>query len=75
MRLSLLLIVIGIVLAILVNYALGIVCILVGLVLLVWPRISSRGAAGSSAEPNCISRAQPHSLAFEIVISEGWQSG
>jgi hypothetical protein len=44
MELSLLLIVIGIVLAILVNYALGIVCILVGLVLLVWPRIrSSRG--------------------------------
>jgi hypothetical protein len=42
MELSLLLIVIGIVLAILVNYALGIVCILVGLVLLVWPYISSR---------------------------------
>ena len=42
MQLSLLLIVIGIVLAILVNYALGIVCILVGLVLLVWPYISSR---------------------------------
>jgi hypothetical protein len=44
MQLSLLLIVIGIVLAILVNYALGIVCILVGLVLLIWPRIAaSRG--------------------------------
>ena len=42
MQLSLLLIVIGIVLAVLVNYALGIVCILVGLVLLVWPYISSR---------------------------------
>jgi hypothetical protein len=40
MNLALLLIVIGIVLAILVNYALGIVCILVGLVLLVWPRIA-----------------------------------
>ena len=40
MELSLLLIIIGIVLAILVNYALGIVCILVGLVLLIWPRIS-----------------------------------
>lgn len=39
MELSLLLIVIGIVLAILVNYPLGIACILVGLVLLVWPRI------------------------------------
>jgi hypothetical protein len=41
MELSLLLIVIGIVLAILVNYALGILCILVGLVLLVWPRITA----------------------------------
>ena len=44
MELSLLLIVIGIVLAILVNYALGIVCILIGLVLLIWPRVrASRG--------------------------------
>ena len=42
MQLSLLLIVIGIVLAILVNYALGIVCILIGLVLLIWPYVSSR---------------------------------
>ena len=41
MDLSLLLIVIGIILAVLVNYALGIACILVGLVLLVWPRLSS----------------------------------
>jgi hypothetical protein len=41
MELSLLLIVIGIVLAILINYPLGIVCILVGLVLLVWPRITA----------------------------------
>lgn len=41
MELSLLLIVIGIILAVLVNYALGIVCILIGLVLLVWPRISA----------------------------------
>ena len=40
MELSLLLIVIGIVLAILVNYALGIACILIGLVLLIWPRVS-----------------------------------
>jgi hypothetical protein len=39
MELSLLLIVIGIIVAILVNYAIGIVCILVGLVLLVWPRL------------------------------------
>ena len=44
MELSLLLIVIGIALAILVNYALGIACILIGLVLLIWPRVrASRG--------------------------------
>jgi hypothetical protein len=41
MELSLLLIVIGIVLALLINYALGIACILIGLVLLVWPRITA----------------------------------
>jgi hypothetical protein len=41
MNLSLLLIIIGIVLAVLVSYALGIICILVGLVLLVWPRLST----------------------------------
>jgi hypothetical protein len=41
MELPLLLIVIGIVLAILVHSALGIVCILVGLVLLIWPRITA----------------------------------
>ena len=41
MELSLLLIIIGIVLALLVNYAIGIVCILIGLVLLVWPRLRS----------------------------------
>ncbi len=41
MQLSLLLIVIGIVLAILVHYALGIVCILIGLVLLIWPRLTA----------------------------------
>jgi hypothetical protein len=39
MELSLLLIVIGIIVAVLVNYPIGIVCILVGLVLLVWPRL------------------------------------
>jgi succinate dehydrogenase/fumarate reductase cytochrome b subunit len=45
--LPVILIVIGIVLAILVHYALGIVCILIGLVLLIWPRVSAgrRGAA------------------------------
>ncbi len=41
MSLALLLIIIGIVLAILVHYGLGIACILIGLVLLIWPRISS----------------------------------
>ena len=45
MELSLLLIIIGIVLAVLVHYALGIALILVGLVLLVWPRI--RGTSTS----------------------------
>ena len=41
MSLPLLLIVIGIVLAILVHYGLGIACIVIGLVLLVWPRITA----------------------------------
>jgi hypothetical protein len=41
MELSLLLIVIGIILALVVNYAIGIACILIGLVLLVWPRITT----------------------------------
>ena len=41
MELSLLLIIIGIVLAILVSYPLGILCIVIGLVLLIWPRISA----------------------------------
>jgi len=40
MELPLLLIVIGIVLAVLVHYALGIAVILIGLVLLLWPRIA-----------------------------------
>jgi hypothetical protein len=43
MELPLLLIVIGIVLAVLVHYALGIACILIGLVLLLWPRLSGAG--------------------------------
>ena len=42
MQLPLLLIIIGIVLAVLVHYALGIACILVGLVLLIWPRIAPK---------------------------------
>jgi hypothetical protein len=47
MQLPLLLIVIGIVLALVVNYALGIICIVIGLVLLLWPRISA-GRTGRS---------------------------
>ena len=45
MELSLLLIVIGIVLAIFVHYALGIACILIGLVLLLWPRLRAGAPA------------------------------
>jgi hypothetical protein len=44
MELSLLLIIIGIVLAVLVHYGLGIACILIGLVLLLWPRLSTWSA-------------------------------
>lgn len=43
MPLSLLLIVIGIILALLVHSGLGIVCILIGLVLLVVPTVASGG--------------------------------
>jgi hypothetical protein len=39
MELPLLLIIIGIVLAVLVSSALGLICILIGLVLLIWPRL------------------------------------
>ena len=45
MELPLLLIVIGIVLALLVHYALGIALIVIGLVLLIWPRV--RGGAAT----------------------------
>jgi hypothetical protein len=41
MELSLLLIIIGIVLAVLVHYALGIIVILIGLALLLWPRLTA----------------------------------
>jgi hypothetical protein len=41
MDLSLLLIVIGIVLAIFVHYGLGLACIVIGLVLLIWPRVTA----------------------------------
>lgn len=40
MQLPLLLLIIGIALALLVHYALGLVVILIGLVLLIWPRLS-----------------------------------
>jgi hypothetical protein len=44
MELSILLVIIGIVLAILVNYVLGIIVILIGLAMLLLPRLrSSRG--------------------------------
>ena len=43
MGLPLLLIIIGIVLAILVHYALGIIVILIGLALLIVPRLSGGG--------------------------------
>lgn len=39
MQLPLLLIVIGIIVAVLVHSGLGIACILIGLVLLIWPRL------------------------------------
>lgn len=42
MELSILLIIIGIVLAILVNYILGIILILIGLVMLLLPRLGAR---------------------------------
>jgi succinate dehydrogenase/fumarate reductase cytochrome b subunit len=45
MPLSILLIIIGIVLALLVHYALGIIVILIGLALLLWPRL--RGTAST----------------------------
>ena len=41
MDLSLILIVLGIVIAILVHYALGIALIVIGLVLLLWPRLTA----------------------------------
>lgn len=45
MSLALLLIVIGIVLAIFVHYALGIICIVIGLVLLLLPWLRGRGTS------------------------------
>jgi hypothetical protein len=42
MSLALILIVIGIILAILVHWGLGLACILIGLVLLIWPAVSGR---------------------------------
>ena len=39
MDLSLLLIVLGIIIAVAVDNAIGIACILIGLVLLIWPRL------------------------------------
>jgi hypothetical protein len=42
MNLSLLLILLGIVIAVLVDQAIGILFILIGLVLLLWPRVAAR---------------------------------
>ncbi len=39
MELSLLLVVLGIIIAVLVNSTIGVICIVVGLVMLVWPRL------------------------------------
>lgn len=41
MELSLLLIIIGIILAVTVSSALGVACIVIGLILLLWPRITA----------------------------------
>jgi len=43
MSLPIILIVIGIILAILVNYILGIIVILIGLAMLIFPRLSAGG--------------------------------
>lgn len=42
MSLAVFLIVVGIILAIFVHYALGLALVLIGLVLLVWPAVSTR---------------------------------
>ena len=47
MPLALLLIVIGIVLALLVHWGLGLACILIGLVLLIWPAVTGKSGGGS----------------------------
>ncbi len=43
--LPILLIIIGIVLALLVSWALGVIVIVIGLVLLLWPHLAGRGSA------------------------------
>ena len=45
MELSLLLIILGIIIAVLVSPTIGILCIVIGLVLLIWPRLTT-GRAG-----------------------------
>jgi hypothetical protein len=42
MELSLLLIILGIIIAVLVDPTIGTLCVVVGLILLVWPRLTSR---------------------------------
>jgi len=51
MELSLLLIIIGIAVAILVSYVLGVACIVIGLVLLVWPRLAGGAGPARRAGP------------------------
>jgi hypothetical protein len=45
MPLALILIIVGILLAVLVNYVLGIICIVIGLVLLLLPLLRGRGTS------------------------------
>lgn len=42
MELPLLLIIVGILIGVLLSYALGVACVLIGLVLLIWPHLRHR---------------------------------
>jgi hypothetical protein len=42
MELPLLLIVIGVLVGLLLHYALGVACVLIGLVLLLWPKLTGK---------------------------------
>ena len=81
MSLPILLILIGIVLALLVHYGLGIACIVIGLVLLIWPRITAGSAgksltvAGRAPRLGTPARFAFSSLASGRIALERWQSG